>query len=210
MICHNASSNLRLRSGVAPLNHWAARGVKWRWASTRPASTTTATCSRRCASCCACTACPAWTTPCPRAPRCSAWRRRTAPPPRRMPGTLERSHPARPPTSCCCRGRRSPIRTSIRTRRWSTPSFTARRRPAWRSSWWRARSCSAMDVHASRQGSDTRRTGRVAPRAAHARGGGPPPPVARGIPRRQAILRWLARRGRPRAVLPAEFAHLRG
>jgi cytosine/adenosine deaminase-related metal-dependent hydrolase len=28
MICHNASSNLRLRSGVAPLNHWASRGVK--------------------------------------------------------------------------------------------------------------------------------------------------------------------------------------
>ena len=28
MICHNASSNLRLRSGVAPLNHWAARGVR--------------------------------------------------------------------------------------------------------------------------------------------------------------------------------------
>jgi cytosine/adenosine deaminase-related metal-dependent hydrolase len=27
MICHNASSNLRLRSGVAPLNHWASRGV---------------------------------------------------------------------------------------------------------------------------------------------------------------------------------------
>src|SRR5712691_3582853 len=28
MICHNASSNLRLRSGVGPLNHWASRGVK--------------------------------------------------------------------------------------------------------------------------------------------------------------------------------------
>jgi 5-methylthioadenosine/S-adenosylhomocysteine deaminase len=28
MICHNASSNLRLRSGVAPLNHWMARGVR--------------------------------------------------------------------------------------------------------------------------------------------------------------------------------------
>jgi 5-methylthioadenosine/S-adenosylhomocysteine deaminase len=28
MICHNASSNLRLRSGVAPLNHWTARGVR--------------------------------------------------------------------------------------------------------------------------------------------------------------------------------------
>jgi 5-methylthioadenosine/S-adenosylhomocysteine deaminase len=28
MICHNASSNLRLRSGMAPLNHWAARGVR--------------------------------------------------------------------------------------------------------------------------------------------------------------------------------------
>jgi 5-methylthioadenosine/S-adenosylhomocysteine deaminase len=28
MICHNASSNLRLRSGVAPLNHWAARGLR--------------------------------------------------------------------------------------------------------------------------------------------------------------------------------------
>ncbi|MGQ4808317.1 5'-deoxyadenosine deaminase [Candidatus Entotheonellaceae bacterium PAL068K] len=28
MICHNASSNLRLRSGVAPLNHYAARGVR--------------------------------------------------------------------------------------------------------------------------------------------------------------------------------------
>ena len=28
MICHNASANLRLRSGVGPLNHWAARGVK--------------------------------------------------------------------------------------------------------------------------------------------------------------------------------------
>jgi 5-methylthioadenosine/S-adenosylhomocysteine deaminase len=28
MICHNASSNLRLRSGVAPLNHWVARGVR--------------------------------------------------------------------------------------------------------------------------------------------------------------------------------------
>jgi cytosine/adenosine deaminase-related metal-dependent hydrolase len=28
MICHNASSNLRLRSGVAPLNDWAARGVR--------------------------------------------------------------------------------------------------------------------------------------------------------------------------------------
>jgi 5-methylthioadenosine/S-adenosylhomocysteine deaminase len=28
MICHNASSNLRLRSGIAPLNHWAAHGVR--------------------------------------------------------------------------------------------------------------------------------------------------------------------------------------
>ena len=28
MICHNASSNLRLRSGVGPLNHWVARGVR--------------------------------------------------------------------------------------------------------------------------------------------------------------------------------------
>jgi 5-methylthioadenosine/S-adenosylhomocysteine deaminase len=28
MICHNASSNLRLRSGVAPLNYWAAAGVR--------------------------------------------------------------------------------------------------------------------------------------------------------------------------------------
>jgi 5-methylthioadenosine/S-adenosylhomocysteine deaminase len=28
MICHNASSNLRLRSGVAPLNHWAAHGLR--------------------------------------------------------------------------------------------------------------------------------------------------------------------------------------
>jgi 5-methylthioadenosine/S-adenosylhomocysteine deaminase len=28
MICHNASSNLRLRSGVAPLNHWSAAGVR--------------------------------------------------------------------------------------------------------------------------------------------------------------------------------------
>jgi len=28
MVCHNASSNLRLRSGVAPLNQFAARGVK--------------------------------------------------------------------------------------------------------------------------------------------------------------------------------------
>jgi 5-methylthioadenosine/S-adenosylhomocysteine deaminase len=28
MICHNASSNLRLRSGVGPLNHWTSRGVK--------------------------------------------------------------------------------------------------------------------------------------------------------------------------------------
>jgi 5-methylthioadenosine/S-adenosylhomocysteine deaminase len=28
MICHNASSNLRLRNGVGPLNHRAARGVK--------------------------------------------------------------------------------------------------------------------------------------------------------------------------------------
>jgi 5-methylthioadenosine/S-adenosylhomocysteine deaminase len=28
LICHNASSNLRLRSGIAPLNHWLARGVR--------------------------------------------------------------------------------------------------------------------------------------------------------------------------------------
>jgi 5-methylthioadenosine/S-adenosylhomocysteine deaminase len=28
MICHNASSNLRLRSGVGPLNHWATRGIR--------------------------------------------------------------------------------------------------------------------------------------------------------------------------------------
>ncbi|HXJ83566.1 MAG TPA: amidohydrolase family protein [Candidatus Methylomirabilis sp.] len=28
MVCHNASSNLRLRSGVGPLNHWAARRVR--------------------------------------------------------------------------------------------------------------------------------------------------------------------------------------
>src|SRR5262245_25237472 len=28
MICHNASSNLRLRSGVGPLNDWSSRGVK--------------------------------------------------------------------------------------------------------------------------------------------------------------------------------------
>ncbi len=27
MICHNASSNLRLQSGIAPLNHYANRGV---------------------------------------------------------------------------------------------------------------------------------------------------------------------------------------
>ena len=28
LLCHNASSNLRLRSGVAPLNHWTAYGVR--------------------------------------------------------------------------------------------------------------------------------------------------------------------------------------
>jgi cytosine/adenosine deaminase-related metal-dependent hydrolase len=28
LICHNASSNLRLRSGVAPVNAWTARGVR--------------------------------------------------------------------------------------------------------------------------------------------------------------------------------------
>ena len=28
MICHNASSNLRLQSGVAPLNHYAQKGVR--------------------------------------------------------------------------------------------------------------------------------------------------------------------------------------
>ncbi len=28
MICHNASSNLRLQSGIAPLNHFALRGVR--------------------------------------------------------------------------------------------------------------------------------------------------------------------------------------
>lgn len=28
MICHNASSNLRLQSGVAPLNHYASKGVR--------------------------------------------------------------------------------------------------------------------------------------------------------------------------------------
>ena len=28
LICHNASSNLRLRSGIAPLNRWTARGVR--------------------------------------------------------------------------------------------------------------------------------------------------------------------------------------
>jgi 5-methylthioadenosine/S-adenosylhomocysteine deaminase len=28
MLCHNASSNLRLRSGVAPVNHFLARGVR--------------------------------------------------------------------------------------------------------------------------------------------------------------------------------------
>ena len=28
MLCHNASSNLRLRSGVAPLNAWLARGLR--------------------------------------------------------------------------------------------------------------------------------------------------------------------------------------
>jgi cytosine/adenosine deaminase-related metal-dependent hydrolase len=65
MICHNASSNLRLRSGVAPLNHWAARGVNvaigldeaginddrdmLQEMRLGPA---------------ACTACPAWTTGC--------------------------------------------------------------------------------------------------------------------------------------------------
>src|SRR5882762_2331010 len=75
----------------------------------------TATCCRRCVSCCACTACPVWTTSCPRRPRCSAWRPRTARPPRRTPATSERSSPAARPTSSCSRGRRSRIRTSIRT-----------------------------------------------------------------------------------------------
>jgi cytosine/adenosine deaminase-related metal-dependent hydrolase len=28
MVCHNASSNFRLRSGVAPVNHYLARGVR--------------------------------------------------------------------------------------------------------------------------------------------------------------------------------------
>ncbi|PJI54882.1 amidohydrolase, partial [Methylobacterium radiotolerans] len=60
-ICHNCSSNFRLRSGVAALNRFEAKGINTAIGLDEAASTTTATCSRRCASCCAPTGCPAWT-----------------------------------------------------------------------------------------------------------------------------------------------------
>ena len=75
-ICHNCSSNFRLRSGVAPLNRFAAAGITvGRSGWTRRGSTTTATCCRRCGWCCGPTGCPGWMTTCQRLARCSKWRR---------------------------------------------------------------------------------------------------------------------------------------
>ena len=74
-ICHNCSSNFRLRSGIAPLNRWRRRASMSRSASMKPASTTIATCCRKCAWCCARIANPAWTIACRPWRRCSAWPR---------------------------------------------------------------------------------------------------------------------------------------
>ena len=75
--------------GVAALNKFEADGINTAHrASTRPASTTTATCCRRCGWCCGRTACPAWTTRCRPWRRCCAWPPSAAPAPPAIGETL--------------------------------------------------------------------------------------------------------------------------
>src|ERR1700720_2054905 len=69
-------------------------GSPLRSGSMRRASTTTATCCRRCGWCCARIACPAWTMRCRRRRRSSVWRRRAALQPPLLPIASARSREA--------------------------------------------------------------------------------------------------------------------
>ncbi len=119
-ICHNCSSNFRLRSASPRSTPSRRGGSPPPSASTRPASTTTATCCRSCAWCCAPTAFPAWSRPmCPPSRRSCAWR----------PWAARRRPPmARP--SAGWRSARRPIWSST-TIRPSPGPISTRKPPPW-------------------------------------------------------------------------------
>ncbi len=181
----------------------------WRSGSTRPASTTTATCSRRCGWCSASTACRAWTTSCRRRPRCSRWPPPAAPPPPASPTASAPSSRGRaadlvlmpwkslaypyldPATSVVDavvhRGRASAVHTVLV----GGEVVLKDGRPA------RVDKAAILEELAA-----SLRAPAPAPRAA------PPRAVPRGVPPREALLRRLARRGGPQTVLRAQLSGL--
>jgi hypothetical protein len=81
-ICHNCSLNFRLRSGVARSTRLRSAASIRPSGSTKPGSTTTATCCRKC---CAHTWCEGWRTRTSRAPaRYCAWRQQAVRRPLRL------------------------------------------------------------------------------------------------------------------------------
>ena len=90
-----------------------------------------------------CIACPAWRTACRRAPRCSGWRPRTAPRPRRIGGSIGTLEPGKAADLVLLSWAQSPpVPRSGHPagRRGGAPRQDVR---GGHSSWWRARWCSA-------------------------------------------------------------------
>ena len=132
MICHNASSTCGCAAGSRPSIASGRAASGWASGSTRRASTTTATCGRRCAWCCGCTASRAWTTGCRPPQESSRWPPPAARPPPASARGSDGSRPARRRTWCSCRGRVWPPPTSIRSPRRSTRWSTAPAPRTWR------------------------------------------------------------------------------
>ena len=95
MICHNASSNLRLRSGVAPLNHWAARGVKVAMGLDEAGINDDRDMLQEMRLVLRLHRVPGMDDVVPTCPQVLRMATRTAPPPRRMRGASERSRPGK-------------------------------------------------------------------------------------------------------------------
>ncbi len=126
-ICHNCSSNFRLRSGIAPLNAFAAKGITVGIGIDEAGINDDRDMLQELRMVLRAHRTPGMGDDVPTMARSSAWRRRTAREPRRSrdgSGALPRGLP---PISSCSTGTRSASPISIRKRRPSTGSSSAPR-----------------------------------------------------------------------------------
>jgi len=100
-ICHNCSSNFRLRSGVAPLNTFERRGIDTAIGLDEDGINGDRDICQKCAWYCACTGCREWSTRTSRArAKYCAWRPSAGRRPLPSAAISARSRSARPPTWC--------------------------------------------------------------------------------------------------------------